>query len=83
MRRPEEWPSCRTRPADRIRLIGPAATLLLFSIHNSVHFFEERDTVARVNIVRSVKTPKGLGERRSQAKRQGTDSVALPRALPY
>ena len=34
-------------------------TRLRLSVHNSVHFSEERDTVARVNIVRSVKTPKG------------------------
>jgi len=26
MRGPEEWPSCRSNPADRIRLTGPAAT---------------------------------------------------------
>src|SRR5712691_10540487 len=25
MRDPEEWPSCRSNPADRIRLTGPAA----------------------------------------------------------
>src|SRR5450631_1440021 len=27
MRGPEEWPSSRSNPADRIRLTGPAATL--------------------------------------------------------
>jgi hypothetical protein len=29
MRGPEEWPSCRSNPADRIRLTGPAATKFL------------------------------------------------------
>src|SRR5450432_3277960 len=27
MRGPEEWPSCRSNPADKIRLTGPAAFL--------------------------------------------------------
>jgi len=28
MRGPEEWPSHRSNPADRIRLTGPAATFI-------------------------------------------------------
>ena len=32
MRGPEEWPSRRSNPADRIRLTGPAANKLLLSI---------------------------------------------------
>src|SRR5580700_2351134 len=31
MRCPEEWPSRRSNPADRIRLTGPAATKFYFS----------------------------------------------------
>ncbi len=30
MRGPEEWPSRRSNPADRIRLTGPAATIFFF-----------------------------------------------------
>src|SRR5713226_8290356 len=31
MRGPEEWPSSRSNPADRIRLIGPAANNFQFN----------------------------------------------------
>ena len=35
MRGPEEWPSRRSNPADRIRLTGPAATNLSFQLFAS------------------------------------------------
>ena len=36
MHGPEEWPSCWSNPADRIRLTGPAATTFVFNhLHNT------------------------------------------------
>src|SRR4051794_13554403 len=37
MRGPEEWPSCRSNPADRIRLTGPAATNLFYCFIHIEH----------------------------------------------
>lgn len=44
MRGPEEWPSCRSNPADRIRLTGPAANKPLFSIAFKILLARLRET---------------------------------------